>query len=244
MDDETETRSGPSAAWAWLVHAFTASGAVLAFLALLAIFEEEWGLALLWLLVALAVDGIDGSLARMARVKERAPRIDGETLDLIIDYLNYVFVPAMLVVRAGLVPAGLAPGLAALILVSALYNFTRRDLKTADNYFRGFPALWNVVAFDLVGARPGDEVGAAVVVLFAAFTFAPVHFVHPFRVTDYGRWLPGLAVVWAVTTAALLWPGWSEAARGLWLGASLAAAAALLALGLLRTLRGPARRGG
>lgn len=240
MDKETEQRNAPSAAWAWLVHAFSASGAVLAFLALLAIYEEKWGLALLWLLVALAVDGVDGSLARMARVKERAPRIDGDTLDLIIDYLNYVFVPAMLIVRSGLVPAGLAPWLAALILVSALYNFTRRDLKTEDNYFRGFPALWNIVAFYLFVSRPGEEAGVAVVVLFALFTFAPVHFVHPFRVSDYGRWLPALALVWAGTTAALLWPAWSEAARGIWLGASLATAAALLALGLLRTLRGPA----
>lgn len=244
MDDETERPRAPFAALAWLVHAFTASGAVLAFLALLAIDAGQWGLALLWLLVALAVDGVDGSLARMARVKERAPRIDGDTLDLIIDYLNYVFVPAMLIVRAGLVPAALAPGLAALILVSALYNFTRRDLKTADNYFRGFPALWNLVAFYLFVARPGEEAGAAVVVLFAAFTFAPVHFVHPFRVTDYGRWLPALALAWAVTTAALLWPGWSEWVRSAWLAASLAAAAALLGLGLLRTMRGQVGGGG
>jgi phosphatidylcholine synthase len=244
MTMPTERESARFAPWAWLVHAFTASGAVLAFLALLAIDQGRWGLALLWLLVALAVDGIDGSLARMARVKERAPRIDGDTLDLIIDYLNYVFVPAMLIVRADLVPAGWAPWLAALILVSALYNFTRRDLKTQDNYFRGFPALWNVVAFYLFISRPGEEAGAAVVLLFAALTFAPVHFVHPFRVNDYGRWLPALALVWAGTTAALLWPGWSEGAKSAWLAASLAAAAALLALGLVRTLRGAAGRGG
>ena len=89
-----EPRAGASArAAAWLVHAFTATGAVLAFLAVMAILEERWGLALVWLLVALVVDGIDGSFARMARVKERAPRIDGDTLDLVIDYLTYVFVP-------------------------------------------------------------------------------------------------------------------------------------------------------
>jgi phosphatidylcholine synthase len=240
MDQATEPRGAFSAAKAWLVHAFTASGAVLAFLALLAIDAQQWGLALLWLLIALAVDGVDGSLARLARVRERAPRIDGDTLDLIIDYLNYVFVPTMLIVRAGLVPAALAAWLAALILVSALYNFTRRDLKTEDNYFRGFPALWNVVAFYLFVARPGEAVGAVVVLLFAGFTFAPVHFVHPFRVAGYGRWLPSLALVWAGTTAALLWPGWSDGARATWLCASLAAAAVLIGLGLLRTVRGRA----
>jgi phosphatidylcholine synthase len=216
---------------------------MLAFLALMAIEQENWELALAWLLAALAVDGIDGSLARWARVKERAPQIDGDTMDLIIDYLNYVFVPAVLIWRAELVPAQLAPALAALILVSAMYNFTRRDLKTEDNYFRGFPALWNIVAFYLFVARPDADLAAVTVCAFAALTFAPLHFVHPFRVTDYGRWLPALALVWAASTAALLWPGWSEAARGTWLAASIAMAAALLTLGLLRSVRGkrPAR---
>ena len=234
-----DTRTGPPPLWAWLVHAFTASGAVLALLALLAVERGDFGLAMIWLLVALAVDGVDGSLARWAQVKTRAPRIDGDTMDLIIDYLNYVFVPALFIIRAELVPAAYAPWLAGLILVSALYNFTRRDLKTGDNYFRGFPALWNVVAFYLYVARPDPAVGAIVVVLLAAMTFAPVHFVHPFRVRDYGRWLPALALVWAAATAALLWPGWGEGARTALLGVSTAAALILLALGLLRSVRGP-----
>ena len=231
--------SGPPAVWAWLVHAFTATGAVLALLALLAIERGDFGWAMIWLLVALAVDGVDGSLARWAYVKTRAPRIDGDTMDLIIDYLNYVFVPAIFIIRAELVPAGYAPWLAGLILVSALYNFTRRDLKTEDNYFRGFPALWNVVAFYLFVARPDPAVGAIVVVALAAMTFAPVHFVHPFRVRDYGRWLPALALVWAAATAALLWPGWEAGPRSALLAVSTSAGLILLALGLLRTLRGP-----
>ena len=242
MDQVQAEESKPGQLVAWLVHAFTASGAVLAFLALMAVTEKNWALALGWLLAALAVDGADGSLARWARVKERAPRIDGATLDLVVDYLNYVFVPAMLIVRAELVPAELGPALAALILISALYNFTRADLKTEDNYFRGFPALWNVVAFYLFVGRPGVEAGAAVVCIFAALTFAPVHFVHPFRVRDYGLWLPLIACFWAAATAALLWPNWSDGLRASWLAASLAAAAALLLLGLLRTARGPKAR--
>ena len=93
---------------AWSVHLFTASGVVLALLALEATYRGEWRLALLWLLAALAVDGVDGSLARMARVKEVVPRIDGEAFDLIVDYLNYVFVPAVFIARSGLVPPPLA----------------------------------------------------------------------------------------------------------------------------------------
>jgi phosphatidylcholine synthase len=232
-------RAGPPTLFAWLVHLLTASGTVLALVALAAVARKEWGAALMWLLLALAIDGVDGTLARIARVREQVPRIDGETLDLIVDYLNYVFVPAMLIWQAGLVPEGSGPFLAGLILISALYNFTRRDLKTEDNYFRGFPALWNLVAFYLFIARPGVEVGALVVVLFAALTFAPVHFVHPFRVKDYGRWLPILSCLWAAATAALLWPGWDAGIQSAWLTLSLALAFALLALGLLRTIRGP-----
>lgn len=226
---------------AWLVHLFTASGAVIAFLALLAVERGEFRTALFWLVLALAVDGIDGSLARLAKVKERAGRIDGDTLDLVIDYLTYVFVPALLIFRAELVPAPLAPWLAALILVSALYNFTRRDLKTQDNYFRGFPALWHVVAFYLLLLRPTPETAAAVVALLAAATFAPIHFVHPFRVKDYGRWLPALATLWVAATAALLWPDWPHGARQALIAVSLATATLMVLLGLIRTFRGPRR---
>jgi phosphatidylcholine synthase len=223
---------------AWAVHAFTASGAAIAFLALMAIEAEQWRDALLWLVLALVIDGIDGWLARWADVKRGSPQIDGETLDLIVDYLTYVFVPTVFLWRAQLVPAAAAPWLAALILIAALYNFTRRDLKTADNYFRGFPSLWHVAALYLYVTRPGTVAGAATVCLLALLTFAPVHFVHPFRVREYGAWLPALATAWAAATAALLWPWRGGTAPYPLLALSLALVAVLLALGLLRTLRG------
>ena len=190
---------------AWLVHLFTASGVVVAFLALAAISQGEYRLALLWLLLALAIDGVDGTLARWARVKENAPRIDGEAFDLIVDYLNYVFV--------------------------------RRDMKTKDNYFRGFPALWNVVALYLFAAQPGPAIGAVAVLALALLSFAPILFVHPFRVTEFQPGLRILALLWAIATLALLWPGAGLARARL--AASLALAAILVALGLVRTLRGP-----
>ena len=222
---------------AWLVHLFTASGVVLALLALMAIDRGEWRLALLWLLAALAVDGIDGTLARMARVKEQVPQIDGEAFDLIVDYLNYVFVPAVFIVEAGLVPEAAAMPLAAAILLSSVYVFVRRDMKTADNYFRGFPALWNVVALYLYAAHPGPEAGAAAVVLLSVLSFAPIRFVHPFRVRDYQPWLKLVALLWAAATLALLWPRWSPETGRLWLIVSLACAAALVAMGLIRSFR-------
>jgi phosphatidylcholine synthase len=111
-------------------------------------------------------------------------------------------------------------------------------MKTDDNYFRGFPALWNMIAFYLFVLQVGTGVGAVVVGAMVVLTFAPVHFVHPFRVKDYGRWLPVLTSIWAVSTCALLWLGWSPGARWGLQGVSIATACTLLGMGLLRTFRG------
>jgi phosphatidylcholine synthase len=224
---------------AWSVHLFTASGAVLALLALLAVERGAFDEALLWLFAALVVDGIDGTFARAAQVKERAPRIDGDVLDLVIDYLTYVFVPTLFMMRAALIPEALALPLGALIQLSALYVFARRDMKTDDGYFQGFPALWNVIALYLYATSARPEIGAVAVVLFAAMSFAPVQVVHPFRVRDFGRWLPILAMVWGVTTLMLLLPALDESVRTVVLIVSLGASAVLVALGLWRTARGP-----
>lgn len=231
-------RRGPPAVFGWLVHLFTASGAVLALLSLQAIEEKHWRLALLSLFVALIVDGIDGSFARWARVKENVPEIDGDTLDLVVDYLTYVFIPTLFIWHAGLVPGGWAPYLAAAILVSSLYLFSRSDMKTQDNYFRGFPALWNMVAFYLYAVAASPLIGAIVVCSLVALTFAPVHFVHPFRVRDYGHWLPGFTVIWAAATSALLWPRWTEGVRVVLLFLSFGSALILLGMGVVRSIRG------
>lgn len=237
-DSAKPSDAGPPPFVAWLVHMFTATSAPLALLALVAVEEGKWRLAMAWLFVALVVDGVDGSLARWARVKEKAARIDGDAMDLVVDYLTYVFVPALFIWRAGLVPMALGPWAAGAILISSLYIFARTDMKTADGYFRGFPALWNLVAFYLfvIGASP--SAGAIVISVLVVMTFAPVHFVHPFRVRDYGWWLPALSILWAGVTCALLWTGWSASARGALLVVSLAAASILVGMGLLRSFRG------
>ena len=227
-----------SRAAAWAVHAFSASGAVLALLAVLAIDGHRWTEAMLWLFAALVVDGVDGTLARAARVKDVAPQIDGDVLDLVIDYLNYVFVPTLFILEARLLPDAAAIPLAALIQLSSLYVFARRDMKTEDNYFRGFPALWNIVALYLFAAGIDPAVAAAVVAGLVILTFAPIHFVHPFRVRDYGIILPIVSVLWSATTLALLFNPPLEV-RPILLAVSAVSAALIIGLGLLRTLRGP-----
>lgn len=222
----------------WLVHLFTASGVVISLLAIDALLREQWREALLWLLLALFIDGIDGTFARAVRIKEAVPRIDGDALDLIVDYLNYVLLPTLLMWWAGLLPQGFELPLAALILLSSLYVFTRRDMKTNDGYFRGFPALWNVIAIYFLFTRPEAWLSGAIVLALVALTFAPILFVHPFRSADCGRIALGTAMAWAVSTVGLILVGGSELGRFL-LYCSVGTALILILLGLLRTARGP-----
>ena len=226
---------------AWGVHALTASGAALALLAIDAVFRAAYREALLWLFAALAVDGIDGTLARTARVGERLPRIDGAALDLVIDYLTYVVIPALIIWRMDVLPEGWGLPLCALVLMSSLYVFARRDMKTDDGFFRGFPALWNVVAFYFVVAPPTALVAASVIVGLIILTFAPVHVVHPFRARGYGGWLPVIAIAWAASSAACLLPAIMGGPSPLLLAISLGTAAILFGIGLMRSWRGPAR---
>lgn len=238
-DDEHGDAAGRIAAWA--VHLFTASGVVLGLLALDAVVRGEWREALAWLFVALVVDGIDGTLARAFHVEKRLPTIDGAALDLVIDYLNYVFIPTFLIWKAGFLLPGAEVPLSAAILLSSLYVFARRDMKTPDGYFRGFPALWNVVAVYFVLAPPPPVLASAIVLALVVLTFAPIHVVHPFRATDARRIAPVLAIVWVVSTAALTLPN-TRALASVSLGLSLLSLLGIAAIGLRRTFRAKSPR--
>jgi phosphatidylcholine synthase len=217
---------------AFAVHVFTASGAALGLLALLAAVSANWTLMFAWLGAALFVDGIDGMFARRLDVAERLPRWSGETLDLVVDYTTYVFVPAYAVTAGGLMPQIVAVPLALLICVTAALYFADRRMKTADNYFRGFPGVWNAPVFYLFLLRPPSWVSAALIVLLAVLTFVPIPFLHPFRVSHLRAFSALLVVAWAVlATAALIvdmMPPW-------WVtGALCAIALYFLGAGLLR----------
>lgn len=224
---------------AWAVHLLTASGALWALLALAALWRGDWRQVLFWLFVALIIDGLDGTLARAVRVSDHASRIDGASLDLIVDYLNYVLVPAMLIWKSRLLPENLAVPLSALILISSLYVFVRRDMKTADGYFRGFPALWNVVAAYLLLMDLDDWLCAAVVSLLALASFAPIFVVHPFRARDFPIAAPSLAIGWVLFTLALLVPNVADTARRLIMAGSIACLIALALMGVRRSFRRP-----
>jgi phosphatidylcholine synthase len=183
---------------AFAVHIFTACGAALAFLALVLATGEHWAAMFFCLGLALVVDGADGPLAREFKVAEVLPRWSGETLDLVVDFTTYVFVPAYAIAASGMLPKALAvPAGIAVVITGALY-FADRQMKTADNYFRGFPGLWNLAAFYLYLLEPPEWLAAGSIVALAVLTFVPLKFLHPLRVKRLRVLNVALLVAWAV----------------------------------------------
>jgi len=205
-------------ALAFSVHVLTACGAALALLALLAASHGNWPLMFLWLGVALVLDAIDGPLARAANVSAVWPNWSGDTLDLVVDYTTYVFVPAYAVAAGSLMPDALALPAAATIAITGTLYFANREMKTPDNFFRGFPAVWNLVVFYLLLLRPMPVMAAATIALFAVLTFVPIRFVHPFRVRRLRTVTVALLTLWAVLALAAVKQGLAPAP---WISAAL-----------------------
>lgn len=172
---------------AWSVHLFTATGAVWGFLALRAIFAHEWKLAIVWMAVAIFVDGFDGILARWTDVKTYASGLDGALLDNILDYLNYVVVPALFLVEANLLPASFAMAGAISILLTSAYQFTQVDAKTDassnEYFFKGFPDYWNVMAIYMLVLGLNPWLNFGFLILFNILIFVPIKYIYPTRTT-------------------------------------------------------------
>lgn len=184
---------------AWGVHLYTGSGAVLALLAVDAVMRDAFGTAFLWLAVAMFIDCTDGTLARRARVKQVLPHFDGSKLDDIVDYLTYVFVPIVLVVRAGLLPGHtFALLVAALPLLASAYGFCQAAAKTPDHFFTGFPSYWNVVALYLFILGWPKWLNALVLVAFAVMVFVPIRYLYPSRMPTAQKTTYVLGAVWGV----------------------------------------------
>ena len=198
------------------VHLFTATGAIWGLLALMAVFHHEWKLAVLWMILAIFVDGFDGMLARWADVKTYAQGIDGALLDNILDYLNYVLVPAMFLVEGDFLPGMFRFPIAFLILLTSAYQFTQVDAKTDetnDYFFKGFPSYWNVVILYMLVMQLIPWLNLAFLVLFNILVFVPIKYVYPSRdkrlkrVTLILSYLYGIVGIWGVMQYRDV-PGW------------------------------------
>jgi phosphatidylcholine synthase len=196
---------------AWSVHAFTTFGIVAGFLALVAVLKNDPFTAFVWLGVALFVDGVDGSLARKARVTEYTPNFDGASLDLVIDYFTYVAVPALMIYWFNMVPldflfSGSTWSLICAVIIMAVscYTFANVGMKSSDYYFVGFPAIWNVVVLYFYLFGSGAIVNLVTIVVLAVLTFVPIKFVHPLRVTLWRKITIPMTVLWAAMTLSLI----------------------------------------
>lgn len=204
MADKQRKRPNPVHVMAYGVHVFTAIGAALGFLALDAALHGETVKCFGWLGVALFVDAADGPMARRLNVSETASRYDGAVLDLVVDFITYVFVPAAILLRPDIMsaPYGLVAGLM-ITIGSALY-FADTRMKTEDYWFRGFPAVWNVVVFYIVVFQPHAFVALAIVAVLTAMMFLPVVFVHPVRVRRWRTLTLTVLLAWCIAAIVAL----------------------------------------
>jgi phosphatidylcholine synthase len=233
MDPKSPEQEGmPRRAAAFSVHVFTACGAACALLALIAAADANWTRMFAWLGLALIIDGVDGSFARRLRVAETLPRWSGDVLDFVVDYATYVLVPAYAIATGGVLPPPVALPLGIIVAVTGALYFADRRMKTSDSYFRGFPALWNAVAFYLFLLKPAPWMGALAVAILAAATFAPVHFLHPVRVKRWHALNMAALALWALLALFALAQNLHPP---MWVSAGLAALAIYFVIvGLLR----------
>ncbi|MXU64269.1 CDP-alcohol phosphatidyltransferase family protein [Oceanomicrobium pacificus] len=189
---------------AFCVHLFTASGAALALFAMLEAGANDWKMMFFFLLLALIVDGIDGPLARWAHVKKFAPHWDGVLLDLIIDFLTYVFIPAYALAQAGLMSAWGGWLCAIAIVTTGVVYFADTRMKTEDNSFSGFPGCWNMVMLVIFALRPSEWAIIGIVGTLCVAQFVPLKFIHPVRTERWRRLSLPVMLAWCMIA---LWIG-------------------------------------
>lgn len=189
---------------AWSVHAYTASGAVAAFAMSVAVCNGRYRTAFLLMVAATIVDATDGMLARRARVKDNTPAFDGARLDDIVDYLTFVFVPALLLHQAGLLPPVWGAAAAAAVLLSSAYGFSAADAKTEDYFFTGFPSYWNIVALYLYAARLNPVTNALILFALSALVFVRIGYVYPSRTPVLRGLTLALSAAWGLMTVAII----------------------------------------
>ena len=190
---------------AWLVHLYTTLGAVVAFATIIRIEQKNFQDAFWLMSLAVVIDATDGTLARAARVKEQIPWFDGDRLEDIIDYANYVIVPCFFLWHSALLPPQDAWWIAVLPLLASAYGFCQREAKTADHFFLGFPSYWNIVVFYLFVAGFPPTVNAAILLLLALLVFVPIKYVYPSRTPVLQPLTIALGCVWGALMLVMLW---------------------------------------
>ncbi|HUB64533.1 MAG TPA: CDP-alcohol phosphatidyltransferase family protein [Methylocella sp.] len=219
----------------FLVHCFTACGAALGLAALFAAADGRFPAMFAWLGAAFVIDAVDGTLARRYRVEETVPHIDGAVLDLVVDFLTYVIVPLVALWRSGLLAPPLAVFVCCVVATASALYFADKRMKTHDLWFRGFPAIWNVLVFYLLVLRPGPLAATLIIAAAAFLMFTPVVFVHPLRVVRLRLVTMTVTGAWSAAAIAAVEQGLSQADSFI-KAALVAVAVYFLALPLFRNI--------
>lgn len=201
---------------ALLVHLLTATGSVLSMLAMLAAVQGKWSMMFLWLVVALIVDGIDGPLARRYDTRKNWPLYDGVLMDLIVDYLTYVFIPAYALVAKGMVSGWLGYAAIMVLIYGSVIYFSDTRMKTKDKSFAGFPACWNMVVLVLFTLDPSPGVTLAIIVALTAAMFLNLKFIHPIRTPRWHRANLAAAIIWLACATQAAWMDFNETLIANW----------------------------
>lgn len=210
IDEEATNREK---ALAWGVHLYTASGALFGLLTILAIVEEKWALAFVWMSISVFVDAVDGTLARRFRVKDVVPQFDGALLDNMVDYFTYVLVPTILLYQAEMVPDQLLIITIAMITLSSAYQFCQTDAKTEDHFFTGFPSYWNIMVVYLFILGASQWASFIVLASCAVLVFVPIKYIYPSRTVEYKKLNLAVSWLWALCFGAAIFiypnaPAW------------------------------------
>ncbi|MCQ8782623.1 phosphatidylcholine synthase [Mangrovibrevibacter kandeliae] len=201
---------------AFTVHLLTASGALWAFLSIIAVAERRWVAAFAWLGIALFVDGIDGPIARRIDIKRKLPDWSGDLLDSIIDYVTYVIIPAFALYQSGLIGPTLSFLSAALIVLTSAIYYADTRMKTKGNFFRGFPVAWNMLVFTVFAVKPNEWISFGAILLSAILTFMPVWFLHPVRVVRLRAVNLSIFAIWSLLAVVALMAGMAPPAWAKW----------------------------
>ena len=192
-------------ALAWLVHLYTALGAVIAFLTIILIEQLKFQEAFWLMSLAVVIDATDGTFARVTRVKEIIPWFDGDRLEDIIDYANYVIVPCWFFIHADLLPAEDALWLASLPLLASAYGFCQKEAKTSDHFFLGFPSYWNIVAFYFYILRSPPWINAFAILLLSILVFVPIKYIYPSRSPHFRILTNSVGILWAIAVLIIIY---------------------------------------
>lgn len=190
---------------AWAVHLFTALGAVIGVWCLIAIHRGDYRGAFFGMALTGVIDAVDGPLARLARVKEVLPQFDGTKLDDIVDYLNFVVVPIVLIYEASLLPTSISIWILPFPLLTSAYRFCHVSAKTADHFFTGFPSYWNILAFYYFVGRSPLWFNAAFTLFAVVMVLVPIRYIYPGRTRTLRPLTIGLGILWGAALLILLW---------------------------------------